>query len=121
MEGILPYQIPIADYPKLLRYKLTARGIYHVEDLVSEIYLEGNTASMHKLVTLGVLLRVNMCQTMNAENESLYQDVSRKAAKFGGVEPEYLARCINSLIMRGFLEANPKYDRNIAIELRDMV
>lgn len=118
MEILRPYEIPIAEYPKLLRYKLTPSGFHHVEDLVSEIYLEERPASMHKLVTLGILLRVNMCQTMNMENESLYQDVSRRAAKFGGVEPEYLARCIKSLTMRGFLEANPRYDRSIALRVR---
>lgn len=117
MEQI-PYHIPLEDYPKMLRYRLTPRGFYHVEDLVSEIYLEERVVSMHKLVTLGILLRVNMCQTMNMENESLYQDVSNRARRFGGVEPEYLADCIRTLTLRGFLEPNPKYDKNIALDLR---
>lgn len=114
----IPYCIPITDYPKMLRYRISAEGFYHIEDLISEIYLEEKSVSMYKLVTLGILLRVNMCQTMNMENESLYQDVSKKASQFGGVEPQYLAQCIRSLAMRGFLEANPKYDKSIALELR---
>lgn len=114
----LPYYIPLEDYPKMLRYRLTPSGFYHIEDLVSEIYLEESAASMHKLVTLGILLRVNMCQTMNMENESLYQDVSNRARRFGGVEPEYLADCIRTLALRGLLELNPEYDKKIALELR---
>ncbi len=117
MEQI-PYHIPLEDYPKMLRYRLTPSGFYHVEDLVSEIYLEEKSVSMRKLVTLGILLRVNMCQTMNMENESLYQDVSSRARRFGGVEPEYLAACIKTLTLRGFLESNPDYDKNIALDLR---
>lgn len=117
MEQI-PYYIPLEDYPKMLRYRLTPSGFYHIEDLVSEIYLEEKAASMHRLVTLGILLRVNMCQTMNMENESLYQDVSNRARRFGGVEPEYLADCIRTLSLRGFLEPNPEYDKRIALDLR---
>ncbi|MEM4378491.1 MAG: hypothetical protein QXX85_05860 [Candidatus Nitrosotenuis sp.] len=113
-----PYCIGVEDYPKLLRYRVTKQGFYHIEDLVSEIYLEGRKASMRKLVTLGLLLRVNMCQTTNMENESLFQDVSKKARKFGGVEPRYVAECIKTMVLRGFLEANPKYDKHIALELR---
>ncbi|MEM2785958.1 MAG: hypothetical protein QW652_04765 [Candidatus Nitrosotenuis sp.] len=113
-----PYCIGVEDYPKLLRYRVTKKGFYHIEDLVSEIYLEGRKASMRKLVTLGLLLRVNMCQTTNMENESLFQDVSKKARKFGGVEPRYVAECIKTMVLRGFLEANPKYDKHIALELR---
>jgi len=114
----LPYYIPLEDYPKMLRYRLTSSGFYHIENLVSEIYLEERAASMHKLVTLGILLRVNMCQTMNMENESLYQDVSNRARRFGGVEPEYLADCIRTLTLRGLLEPNPEYDKKIALDLR---
>lgn len=112
-----PYQIQTEDYPKLLRYKITRQGFYHMEDLISQIYLEEIRPTMHKLVTLGILLRVNMCQTMNLENESLFQDVSSRAKKFGGVEPQYISQCVKSLIARGILEANPKYDRGLALEL----
>lgn len=116
-KQLLPYSIPVEEYPKLLRYRITQQGFYHLEDLVSEIYLESKRVPMQKLVILGILLRVNMCQTMNMENESLYQDVSKKANKFGGVEPEYLSACIKTLVMRGFLESNPKYDRQLALDL----
>lgn len=121
MEEQTPYCIPITDYPKMLRYRVTQKGFYHIEDLISEIYFEEKQVSMYKLVTLGILLRVNMCQTMNMENESLYQDVSKKATKFGGVEPQYLAQCIKSLAMRGFLESNPKYDKTIALDLHRVI
>jgi len=112
-----PYQIDIKDYPKLFRYKITQQGIYHIEDLVSQIYLEDRDVSMYTLVKLGVLLRVNMCQTQNLQNESLFQDVSSRAKKFGGVEPQYIHECVKSLIARGLLESNPKYDRSLAIQL----
>lgn len=115
VKQVLPYSIPLEEYPKLLRYRVTQQGFYHIEDLVSEIYLEGKKPSMHKMVSLAILLRTNMCQTMNMENESLYQDLSKKAKRFGGVEPEYLSSCIKTLVMRGFLESNPKYDRQIAL------
>ena len=116
-KQILPYCLPLEDYPKLLRYRVTQRGFYHVEDLVSEIYLDERKPTMNKLVNLGILLRVNMCQTTNMENESLYQDISTKAKRFGGVEPKYLSECIKSLLLRGFLEPNPKYDRTVALDL----
>ena len=112
-----PHQIQVQDYPKLLRYKITKEGFYHLEELVSQIYIEELKPTMHTLVKLGILLRVNMCQTMNFENESLFQDVSSQAKKFGGVEPEYITECVKSLIARGLLEANPKYDRGLALEL----
>jgi hypothetical protein len=113
-----PYCIAVEDYPKLLRYRVTKQGFYHIEDLISEIYLECKKVPMRKLVNLGLLLRVNMCQTANMENESLFQDVSKRARKFGGVEPKYVAECIKTMVLRGFLEANPKYDKHIALNLR---
>ncbi len=116
-KQILPYCIPLEDYPKLLRYRVTQQGFYHVEDLISEIYLEEKKVSMNKLVSLGILLRVNMCQTMNMENESLYQDLSNRAKRFGGVEPKYLSECIKTLVLRGFLESNPQYDKQLALGL----
>ncbi|HXG73515.1 MAG TPA: hypothetical protein VNK44_01665 [Candidatus Nitrosotenuis sp.] len=113
-----PYCIAAEDYPRLLRYRVTKQGFYRIEELVSEIYLEGKKVSMRKLVDLGLLLRVNMCQTTNMENESLFQDVSKRARRFGGVEPKYVAECVKTMVLRGFLEANPKYNRHIALELR---
>lgn len=112
-----PYQIQIQDYPKLLRYKITKSGFYHMEELITRIYVEEQTPTMHTLVNLGILLRVNMCQTMNMENESMFQDVSNRAKKFGGVEPEYITECVKSLIGRGLVEANPQYDRGLALQL----
>jgi len=113
-----PYQISLDDYPKLFRYKITQHGLYHIEDLISEIYLEEKQTSMYTLVKLGILLRVNMCQTQNLQNESLFQDISSRAKKFGGVEPQYIHECVKSLIARGLLESNPKYDRALALGLR---
>jgi hypothetical protein len=112
-----PYAIQLEEYPKLFRYTITQNGFYHMEDLVSQIYLEEKTPSMYTLVKLGILLRVNMCQTQNLQNESLFQDVSSMAKKFGGVEPQYIHECVKSLIARGFLESNPKYDKSLAIRL----
>lgn len=88
-----------------------------MEELITRIYIEDQTPTMHTLVNLGILLRVNMCQTMNMENESMFQDVSNRAKKFGGVEPEYITECIKSLIGRGLIEANPQYDRGLALQL----
>lgn len=88
-----------------------------MEELITRIYIEDQTPTMHTLVNLGILLRVNMCQTMNMENESMFQDVSNRAKKFGGVEPEYIAECVKSLIGRGLIEANPQYDRGLALQI----
>lgn len=88
-----------------------------MEELITRIYIEDQTPTMHTLVNLGILLRVNMCQTMNMENESMFQDVSNRAKKFGGVEQEYITECVKSLIGRGLIEANPKYDRWLALQL----
>lgn len=112
-----PYRIQTQDYPKLLRYKITKSGFYHMEDLITRVYIEEEIPTMHTLVNLGILLRVNMCQTMNMENESMFQDISSRAKRFGGVEPQYISECVKSLIGRGLMEANPKYDRGLALQL----
>lgn len=96
---------------------MTKSGFYHMEELITRIYIEDQTHTMHTLVNLGILLRINMCQTMNMENESMFQDVSNRAKKFGGVEPEYITECVKSLIGRGLIEANPHYDRGLALQL----
>ncbi len=114
---MLPYCIELEDYPKLLRYRVTPQGFYHMEEIISQIYLEGKDLSMYKLVQLGMLLRVNMCQTMKMDNETLFQDVSKKATKYGGVEPEYISYCIKNMILRGLLDSNPKYDNQVANDL----
>ncbi|MBI5146820.1 MAG: hypothetical protein HZA84_06325 [Thaumarchaeota archaeon] len=116
-KNMLPYCIELEDYPKLFRYRVTSQGFYHMEETISQIYLEGKDLSMHKLVQLGMLLRVNMCQTMKMDNETLFQDVSKKAAKYGGVEPEYVSYCIKNMILRGLLDSNPKYDNQVANDL----
>ncbi|WP_179369480.1 hypothetical protein [Candidatus Nitrosotenuis sp. DW1] len=119
-KNMLPYCIELEDYPKLFRYRVTPQGFYHMEEIISQIYLEGKELPMYKLVQLGMLLRVNMCQTMKIDNETLFQDVSKKAAKYGGVEPEYVAYCIKSMVLRGLLDSNPKYDNQIASDLHKL-
>lgn len=114
---MLPYCIELEDYPKLFKYRVTDQGFYYMEDLISQIYLDGKEISMYKLVQLGLLLRVNMCQTMKMDNETLFQDVSKKAIKYGGVESEYISYCIHNMILRGLLDSNPKYDNQIANDL----
>lgn len=116
-KNTLPYCIQLEDYHKLLKYKITESGFYYMEEMISQIYLDGKDLPMYKMVQLGILLRVNMCQTTKKDNETLFQDVSKKAAKYGGVEPEYVAYCVKSMILRGHLDSNPKYDSQIAIGL----
>ena len=116
-KNVLPYCIQLDDYPKLLKYRITNHGFYYMEEIISQIYLEGKELSMYKLVQLGILLRVNMCQTMKTDNETLFQDVSKKATKYGGVEPEYVSYCIRNMSLRGLLESNPKYDNQVASDL----
>lgn len=117
MENTLPYYVILDDYPKLFKYVVTHQGFYYMEEIISQIYLDGKELSMYKLVQLGILLRVNMCQTMKMDNETLFQDVSKKAIKYGGVEPEYVSYCIKNLILRGLLDSNPKYDSWVASDL----
>jgi hypothetical protein len=112
-----PYCIELDDYPKLLKYRVTDQGFYYMEEIISQIYLEGKELSMYKLVQLGILLRVNMCQTMKMDNETLFQDVSKKATKYGGVEPEYVSYCIKNMALRGLLDSNPKYDNQVVSDL----
>jgi hypothetical protein len=88
-----------------------------MEELISQTYLEGKNLSMYKLVQLGILLRVNTCQTLKMDNETLFQDVSKKATKYGGVEPEYVSHCIKNMLLRGLLDSNPKYDNQIVNDL----
>lgn len=119
-KNTLPYCIQLEDYPRLLRYRMTDQGFYCMEEFISQIYLEKRELSMYKLVQLGILLRVNMCQTMKTSNETLFQDVSKKATKYGGVEPEYLSYCIKNMVLRGLLDSNPKYDNQIASDLHKL-
>ena len=111
------YPIPIEDYPRLLRYKVTQKGIYYIEDLMREIYIENKELSMNKLTQLGLLLKTYVCQTKRIEDEVLFQDISNKAKKYGGTESGYLTDCIKRLMMRGYMGPNPKYDPQIAIDM----
>jgi hypothetical protein len=45
--------------------------------------------------------------------------VSKKAIKYGGVEPEYVSHCIKNMILRGFLDSNPKHDNQVANDLHE--
>ena len=119
-KNTLPYCIHLDDYPKLLKYRVTRQGFYYMEEIISQIYLEGKELSMYKLVQLGILLRVNMCQTMKMDNETLFQDVSKKAIKYGGVEHEYVSYCIKNMVLRGLLDSNPNYDNQIANDLHKL-
>ncbi len=111
------YPIPIDDYPKLLRYKVTQNGIYYIEELMREVYIEKKELSMNKLTQLGLLLKTYVCQTKRIEEEILFQDISKKARKFGGTEQWYVKECIKKLMMRGFIGSNLNYDPKIAINM----
>lgn len=111
------YPIPLEDYPKLLRYKVTPSGIHYIEDLMREIYIEKNKLSKNKLTQLGLLLKTYVCQTKRIEDEVLFQQISNKAHKYGGAERGFIIESINRLIMRGMLNSNPYYDPQIAINM----
>ena len=112
------YPIPIDDYPKLLRYKVTEDGVHYIEDLMREIYIEGRNLSLSKLTQLGLLLKTYICQTKKIEDEALFQEISNMARKYGKVKPEFVGDTITRLIMRGLVGPNPKYDPHIAISMR---
>jgi hypothetical protein len=111
------YPIPLSDYPKLLRYKVTETGIHYIEDLMREIYVEKRKLSKNKLTQLGLLLKTHVCQTKRIEDEILFQQISNKAKKYGEVERGFIIECIDRLIMRGLIGPNPNYDPQIAIEM----
>ena len=111
------YPIPIEDYPRLLRYKVTQSGIHYIEDLMREIYIEKKELSMNKLTQLGLLLKTYVCQTKRIEDEILFQEISNKAKKHGGTDAGYLTDCIKRLIMLGYMGPNPQYDPQIAIDM----
>jgi hypothetical protein len=111
------FPIPIDDYPRLLRYKVTQSGIHYIEDLMREIYIEKKELSINKLTQLGLLLKTYICQTKRIEDELLFQEISELAKKYGGVQPEYIKTCIKNLIMRGLLGPNPYYDPQLAVDI----
>jgi len=111
------YPIPLEDYPKLLRYRVTPTGIHLIEDLMREIYIEKRILSKNKLTQLGLLLKTHVCQTKRIEDEVLFQQISDKASKHGGAERGFIIESINRLIMMGMLNSNPNYDPQIAIDM----
>lgn len=111
------YPIPIDDYPKLLRYKVTESGIHYIEDLMREIYIEKRNLSKNKLTQLGLLLKTYVCQTKRIEDEVLFQQISNKAEKYGGAERGFVIECMDHLIMRGLFCSNPNHDPQIAIDM----
>ena len=45
------YPIALDDYPKLLRYKVSEKGVYYIEDLIREIYVEQKDISLNNSKT----------------------------------------------------------------------
>ncbi len=80
------YPIPLDDYPKLLRYKVSQSGVHYIEDLMREIYIEKKILSKNKLTQLGLLLKTYVCQTKKIEDEVLFQQISIKSKKYGELE-----------------------------------
>jgi len=111
------YPIAIDDYPKLLRYKVSEKGIYYIEDLIREIYVEQKQMSLNKLTQLGLLLKTYICQSKHVDEEVMFQDISSRARKLGGVETHEIKETLQRLMMRDLIGANPKYDPRIAISI----
>jgi len=111
------YPIPLNDYPKLLRYKVSKTGVHYIEDLMREIYIEKKILSKNKLTQLGLLLKTYVCQTKKIEDEVLFQQISNKSKKYGESESGFIIQCIDYLIMRGMMSFNPNYDPQIAINM----
>ncbi len=111
------YPIPLDDYPKLLRYKVSEKGIYYIEDLVREIYVEQKELSLNKLTQLGLLLKTYICQTKRVDEEVMFKDVSDRAKKYGGVDTDFIKEVLKSLMMRDLIGHNPQYDPRIAISM----
>ncbi len=111
------YPIPLNDYPKLLRYKVTQSGVHYIEDLMREIYIEKKILSKNQLTQLGLLLKTYVCQTKKIEDEVLFQQISNKSKKYGESESGFIIKCIDYLIMRGMVSFNPNYDPQIAISM----
>jgi len=111
------YPIALDDYPKLLRYKVSEKGIYYIEDLIREIYVEQKDMSLNKLTQLGLLLKTYICQSKHVDEEVMFQDISNRARKLGGVEPHEIKETLQRLMMRDLIGPNPKYDPRIAISI----
>jgi len=111
------YPIAIDDYPKLLRYKVSEKGIYLIEDLIREIFVEHKELSLNKLTQLGLLLKTYICQTKRVDEEVMFQEISERARKLGGVEPPEIKAILKRLMMRDLISSNPLYDPRIAISI----
>ena len=111
------YPIPIDDYPKLLRYKVSEKGIFYIEDLIREIYVENKELSLNKLTQLGLLLKTYICQTKRIDEEILFKEISERARKYGGVDKDFIKKSITNLAMRDLMGPNPSYDPRIAIKI----
>ncbi len=111
------YPIPLDEYPKLLRYKVSEKGIFYIEDLIREIYVENKELSLNKLTQLGLLLKTYICQTKRIDEEILFREISDRAKKYGGVEIDFLKKVITNLTMRDLIGPNPHYDPRIAIKI----
>ena len=111
------YPIALDDYPKLLRYKVSEKGIFYIEDLIREIYVEKKELSLNKLTQLGHLLKTYICQTKRIDEEILFKEISDRAKKYGGVEAEFIKKVIANLTMRDLIGPNPHYDPRIAISI----
>ncbi len=113
------YPIPIDDYPKLLRYKVSEKGIFYIEDLIREIYVENKELSLNKLTQLGLLLKTYICQTKRIDEEILFKEISDRARKYGGVDKDFIKKTITNLTMRDLMGPNPSYDPRIAIKIHE--
>ena len=111
------YPIALDDYPKLLRYKVSEKGIYYIEDLIREIYVEQKDLSLNKLTQLGLLLKTYICQSKRVDEEVMFQDISNRARKLGGVGTPEIKETLQRLMMRDLIGPNPKYDPRIAISI----
>ncbi len=111
------YPIALDDYPKLLRYKVSEKGIYHIEDLIREIYVEQKDLSLNKLTQLGLLMKTYICQSKRVDEEVMFQDISTRAKKLGGLETHEIKEILQRLVMRDLIGPNPKYDPRIAISI----
>ncbi len=111
------YPIALDDYPKLLRYKVSEKGIYHIEDLIREIYVEQKDLSLNKLTQLGLLMKTYICQSKRVDEEVMFQDISTRAKKLGGLETHEIKEILQRLMMRDLIGPNPKYDPRIAISI----
>lgn len=111
------YPIALDDYPKLLRYKVSEKGIYFIEDLIREMYVEQRDLSLNKLTQLGLLMKTYICQTKRVDEEVMFQDISARARKLGGVETHDIKETLQRLMMMDLIGSNPQYDPRIAISI----